>query len=324
MKRLIAIWNAYWFPTTSTLNLAGARILAVAVQVFWLFPRLSDQINLVTNNAAFTDPQPLIRAIDAVVPHGMIFNPAAFTAIYWVSLAAGLSALVGFRTRTSLLLLALGNLFFVSHQYSYADVHHPEALFAIFLLALAFSPAGESLSVDALIRRRRTQAAGTTPPETVSDTAIWPLKLAHVLLAMTYFSTGISKLLSGGLAWMNGYTLQNAIFSDAINRDIPIGIWLAHQHTLCVLLSVATIGFELFFFVSLLKPRVAPLFFAGGVLFHIGLFVTSGHPFFQHIVMNAMLLLFLDPERFPALVRNHIFPQAQRQPPPATNRVTVS
>jgi uncharacterized membrane protein YphA (DoxX/SURF4 family) len=321
VKRLIALWNAYWFPTTSTLNLAGARILAVAVQVFWLFPRLSDQINLVTNNSAFADPQPLIRAIDAVVPRGMIFTPAAFTVIYWMSLAAGLAALVGFWTRTSLLLLALGNLFFVSHQYSYADVHHPEALFAIFLLALAFSPAGDSLSIDALIRRRAGGAAAAQAA--ASDTAMWPLKLAHVLLAMTYFSTGISKLISGGLAWMNGYTLQNAIFSDAINRDIPLGVWLAHQHTLCILLSVATIVFELFFFVSLLKPRLAPLFFAGGVLFHLGLYVTSGHPFFQHIVMNAMLLLFLDPDWFPALVRSRISPEAQRQPPPGTNRVTV-
>ena len=47
---------------------------------------------------------------------------------------------------------------------------------------------------------------------------MWPLKLAHVVLAMTYFSTGITKLLAGGLAWMNGYTLQTYVFIDGINR----------------------------------------------------------------------------------------------------------
>ena len=46
MNRLIARWNAYWFPTTSTLNLAGARIIAVAAEVFWLFPSLQYQLNL--------------------------------------------------------------------------------------------------------------------------------------------------------------------------------------------------------------------------------------------------------------------------------------
>ena len=315
MKRLIALWNAYWFPTTSTLNLAGARIVAVAAQVFWLFPSLSFQINLVTKNSAFESPQMLIRAIDAVFPRELVFTAGTFTVIYWVSIAAGLTALVGFATRTSLFLLALGTWFFVSHTYSYADVHHTQALFAIFLMVLPFSPAGDSLSIDALIRRRRARIAGESAPiSRLADTAMWPLKLLHVLLAMTYFSTGITKLLSGGLAWMNGYTLQNYIFNTAVNRDIPLGLWLAHQHTLCILLAIGTILFETFFFVSILIPRAAPLFFVGGILFHVGLYVVAGHPFFEHIVMNAILLLFLDPEWFPAQVNRLISRRTERGP----------
>jgi hypothetical protein len=319
VKRLIAIWNGYWFPTTSTLNLAGARILAVAAQVLWLFPSLDYQINLVTKNSAFSYPQPLIRAIEAVAPRDLVFTAGAFTIIYWVSIAAGLAALVGFLTRTSLFLVALGTWFFVSHAYSYADVHHTQALFAIFLMVLPFSPAGDTLSIDALIRRRRARAAGASAPNArLTDTAMWPLKLAHVLLALTYFSTGITKLFYGGLRWMNGYTLQTDVFTDAINRGLPLGIWLAHQHALCVLLSIGTILFETFFFVSILVPRVAPLFFVGGILFHIGLYVTSGHPFFEHMVMNALLLLFLDPEWFPAqvtkLTSRRTAPEPARQP----------
>ena len=129
---------------------------------------------------------------------------------------------------------------------------------------------------------------------------MWPLKLLHVLLALTYFSTGISKVISGGFAWMNGYTLQNYIFSDAVTRNIPLGIWVAEHYTLCVLLAVFTLLFEVFYFVSIIVPRAAPLIFIGGIFFHIGLYATSGHPFFQHIVMNALLLLFLDREWFPA------------------------
>jgi hypothetical protein len=302
LKRLIAIWNAYWFPSSSTLNLAGARIVAVAAEVFWLFPSLSYHTNIVAKNPAFQDPQPLIRLVDALLPRDLVFNPGSFTVIWWVSMAAGLAALVGFATRTSLFLLALGLWFFVSHAYSYADVHHPQAPFAIFLMALAFSPAGDSLSIDALIRRRRTRAAGAATIARTSETAMWPLKLAHVILAMTYFSTGITKLLSGGLAWMNGYTLQHYIFSDGINRNIPIGIWLAQQHTLCVLLAIGTILFETLFFVSILVPRLARPFFVGGILFHLGLYVVSGHPFFEHILLNLLLLLFLDPDWFPSLV----------------------
>ena len=44
-------------------------------------------------------------------------------------------------------------------------------------------------------------------------------------------------------------------------------MWLAHQHPLCIVLSIGTILFETFFFVSLFLPRLAPLFFAGGCSF---------------------------------------------------------
>jgi hypothetical protein len=304
VKQWVDRWNWYWFPTTTSLNLAGARIVAVAAQLFWFFPPLEYQINLVSKNPDFIDPQPIIRAIVALMPRDVLFNPGGLTVLFWVTAAAGVAALVGFLTRISLLVLALGIWIFVSHAYSYADVHHPQALFAIFLMLLPFSPAGERLSLDAVLRRRRARRVGQLAerPERV-DTAMWPLKLLHILLALTYFSTGITKLISGGFAWMNGYTLQSYLFSDAVSRDIPLGIWVAQHYTLCLLLGVFTILFELFYFVSVIVPRVGPLFFVSGIFFHIGLYVTAGHPFFQHIVMNALLLFFLDRDWFPEQVR---------------------
>ena len=64
MTRWLERWNEYWFPPASTLNLAGARIVAVAAQLFWLFPSLDYHINLAAKNSHFVAPQPLIRAID--------------------------------------------------------------------------------------------------------------------------------------------------------------------------------------------------------------------------------------------------------------------
>jgi uncharacterized membrane protein YphA (DoxX/SURF4 family) len=275
------------------------RIVVVAVEMLWFFPNLSSQINFAVRNTAFEYPQPLIRLVTAIVPREVLFTPAGLTTIYWVSMAAGLLAVVGLFTRPALLAYALCYAFFVSHAYSYADVHHREALYLFFVLALALSPAGDRLSLDALVRRRRARKTGRLNSDTgLSDLAMWPLRLVHVLLSMTYFSTGISKLLVGGFQWMNGYTLQYAIFKNAIVRQ-PLGMWLAHQHTLCIVLSIGTILFETFFFVSLFLPRLAPLFFAGGLLFHIGLYYTSGHPFFEHMLLNATLLIFYDPVWFP-------------------------
>ena len=289
--RWVDRWNAYWFPVTGTRDLALCRVIAVAAQLFWFFPSFHEQLNLVSKNSSFIDPQVFIRVIAAAVPRELLFTPAAFRVIHAVTIAAGLAALIGLLTRASLFVFALGIWFFVAHLYSYADVHHESALFLIFLLLLAFAPCDRHLSVDAVLRRKR---AGSHRDDR-SDMALWPLRLAHVLLAMTYFSAGASKLISGGMAWMNGYTLENYVFGDAVTRGFPFGIWLAQHHTLSILLSVFTIVFELGFFVSLLVPRLAPLILLTGIFFHIGLYAAAGHDFFPHMVLLFLCLMFLDP-----------------------------
>jgi uncharacterized membrane protein YphA (DoxX/SURF4 family) len=296
VKRWIERWDRYWFPVTTTRDLCLSRIVVVAAQLLLFMPSLEKHINFLTKNSDFIDPQLIISAIAAVLPRETFFTPSAFIALYWVTIAAGLLTLIGLFTRPSAFVFAFCNWFFVAHEYSYGDRHHGEALFCILLMCYAFSPSGDSYSVDALLRRRRARGRGM-PAEAPArvDTAMWPLKFTHVLLAMTYFSTGMSKLIAGGPAWMNGYTLQLNTFNDALNRGMPFGIWLAQQHTLAIGLSIFTILFETFFFVSVLLPRTMPLFFITGIFFHTGLYLAGGHDFFQHIVLLFVLLLFLAP-----------------------------
>jgi uncharacterized membrane protein YphA (DoxX/SURF4 family) len=286
-------WNAYWFPATPLLHLAICRIVAVATQLFWVPPDLAEHVNLLEKNSEFIEPQLIVRIISAVVPPGTFFTPSVITALYWITFAAGILALVGLFTRAALFVFAIGTWIFVAHLFSYGDRHHTEALFCIFLLLLALAPSGERLSIDALLRRRRREA-----PEADgrSELALWPLKVMHVLFALTYFSAGMSKLLHSGARWLNGYTLRGHTFGDALERGHPLGIWLAQQHELAVALSVLTILLEVFFFVSLFVPRFAPLFILAALGFQVGLYVSAGYDFFQHIVLLVLLLFFLRPE----------------------------
>jgi hypothetical protein len=82
-----------------------------------------------------------------------------------------------------------------------------------------------------------------------------------------------------------------------LERGFPFGVWLAQQHTLAIVLSVFTIAFELFFWVVLVVPRAwAPLLLLAALLFQVGLYLTGGYDFFQHMVLLGLLLLFLYPE----------------------------
>jgi hypothetical protein len=297
VKRWIDRWNAYWFPETSTRYLAITRIVMVAAQLLVLSRPLGVHLNLVEKNTEFINPQLLISVVAAILPNEVFFTPSGFKTLYWIIMAAGIAALIGLFTRLSLFVFALGTWILITHVYSFGDRHHPEAVFAIVLMALAFAPSGNSLSVDAFLRRR-------TRPEKVPDrvdTAMWPLKLAHVLLAMTYFSTGVSKLIVGGPRWVNGYTLQQHTFIDAIDRNIPLGIWLAQQHTLAIVLSVFTILLETFFFVSLILPRTAPFIFVAAFFFQVGLLLSAGHVFHEHMVLLVLLLLFISPRWWQSL-----------------------
>jgi uncharacterized membrane protein YphA (DoxX/SURF4 family) len=297
LRRWAEWWNRYWFTPAPTVNLAMARILAVATQLFWVFPSLDEQLSRLQANSRFIHPQLLIRIVAAIFPRDTWFTPGTITAIYWLTVAAGVLALVGLFTRPAMLALALGVWFLVAHRFSYGDVHHSEAMFAFFLMSLALAPSGDDLSVDAWRRRR----AGR-PPAEMSPFAHRPFALAHLLLAMVYFSTGITKLIFGGLQWMNGYTLQGRTLMDALGRDIPLGIWFAQQHTLAILLSIGTVIFELGFCLSLFLPRWKTLFFAAALAFHVGLHLVGGHGFFGHMAVVLILFLCYDPPwlRFPA------------------------
>ena len=267
--------------------------MAVGAQLFWFYPNLAEHVNLLQKNEEFVHPQLITRMLVAVFSRDAVFNPTTFTVLYWGTFAVGLLALAGLFTRVSLLLFATGTWIFVAHLFSYGDRHHTEALFAIFLMLLALAPSGERLSVDAVIRRWRT---GNPGAET-SELAIWPLKLTLVLLGFSYLSAGMAKMTHSGLRWMNGYTLQGHTLGDALSRGFPVGVWLAQQHTLAVVLSVFTIIFELFFWTSLVVPRRwLPLYLLAALMFQVGLYVSGGYDFFQHMVLLVLLLIFLVPD----------------------------
>jgi uncharacterized membrane protein YphA (DoxX/SURF4 family) len=290
-QELLHFWDRYWFPETTAVRLATCRIIAVASQLFLFFPLLSDQITLLKRSTGFIEPQLLVVAISAIVPSHLFFTPGTFTLIQWVMIAAGVTALIGLCTRTSAFVFAACIWVFNAHASSYGEEHHGEAILAIFLLLLAFAPSGARFSLDAIIRRWRARK-NLAEDTSRFTTAMWPLRLIQVLLALSYFSTGMAKLIYSGLEWMNGYTLQSIIFSDAVSFGIPLGIWLAQQYGLCVLLSIATILFEVFFFVILFVPRLSPYFLVAGALFHTTIFMTIAAPFFQHIILYSVFIDF--------------------------------
>lgn len=274
-------WNAYWFRPTPVLNMAICRIVIVAALL----------INLVTVNSlkrlfllsnlpdSLYKPQPLIQLL--CLPFGWNYRPpfAFLEIIFWLTLIAGITSLIGLKTNISLTFFAGGNIFLRAYTYSFGAIYHVDAVIVMAVSVLALSPSGRVLSLDALRRPRKL-----TIMDSDNVAARWSLLLMQWIFAITYFDTAISKLTSGAslisFDWMNGYTLQAYLLKPG-KQGFHLGNWLGQHHTLALISSWIAILFEGTFPIVLIFRKLVWIYIPIGVIFHTGIFLTIGLPFFM-------------------------------------------
>jgi hypothetical protein len=176
-------------------------------------------------------------------------------------------------------------------NYSFNDFHHPEAVMMIALAALALSPSGQVLSLDAVIRRRRggnARSAGTLTA--MSEFAGWPIKLIQWFFVLMYLSAVYAKLTTGGLDWPNGYTLQYVLAQDGLRWDSPIALWLSRQHELVVIGQYLVLLFQGTFALAVLFPRLRWIYVPAGIGLHTFIYLSMLAPFFQWIALYAAFI----------------------------------
>ncbi len=287
-------WDAYWFAPAPLVDLAVCRLVVVATRLWWLQTvgpwRWVDALSTFPN--WLFNPPPLLHLL--MWPVGWHARPSAVAVqvIMWVVLITGAMALIGWRTRVTMPLFALGNLFFGAYKYSFNDLHHDDALFTIALVVLALSPCGEALSWDSI--RRRAMAAGrqarwTPQADLMTRHALagWPLRLIQWMFVLVYASAGISKWAHGGLHWLNGYTLQYYLLQDGLRWDSSLGVWLSQYHLLALVLSWVTVLFESTFVLAVIWPRLAWIYLPVGALLHVGITYSMRADFTSYIVLYA-------------------------------------
>ena len=293
---LLRALERHWFAPARTSDLAVARMLIVGSQLIVFLPSLEGQYWLAGIDAELFRPIPALKVM--MLPFGDWGARPDFMVVRFVWLLAVVSGITGFlglHTRPSLLAFAAANTFMVAHEYSYSEFHHPEGLMVIALWLLALSPSGRVFSLDDL--RTRTAASlqfmkfqPRRPTAEYSDMARWPLRTSQWLFVLVYLSASLSKLLKGGLEWMNGHTLGLYFLMDAVRWDLPWVIPLAEQTWIMVVMSIAAVAFETTFFAAILFPRVTWPYLLLGAAFHTGIYVTQRAPFFQFIVLYIVFL----------------------------------
>jgi hypothetical protein len=288
-------WRRYWFAPARCFDIAVVRIAAVFTQLLVLFvlheiPGTMEQmINL---PAEYYEPLPTFLMLHVPLAWSTQPDLALALTVWYVAGVAGLLALVGLFTNASMLVFALASAYVHAFNYSFGDLHHPEAVMVIALGVLALSPCGRVLSVDWWLARRRRQdpQAKLDPVEVESTFAGWAIKLIQWFFVLMYLSAVWSKLSASGLDWANGYTLQYYLAMDGLRWDNPIGAYMAQFHVLIMLFQYFVLLFQATFILPVLFPKLRWIYVPLGLLLHIGIYVTLTAPFFQWIALYAVFI----------------------------------
>src|SRR5690606_13110349 len=137
--KLVERWHNYWFGDGSYFDLALLRIGEVSLPSYRL---LTNCFSRLLNVNALPDdmyrPIPMLQIL--MFPSGSTArpDPESMVILFWFVLAFGFTSLLGILTNVSLALFAIGYIFIQAYIYSFGDMHHPEAIMAIALLAIAF------------------------------------------------------------------------------------------------------------------------------------------------------------------------------------------
>lgn len=158
--------------------------------------------------------------------------------------------------------------------------HHVLITWTHALLILLFSRAGEVFS------------NGPSKQKSIEAwELIWPVRLLQLMLVIFYFSAGLAKFRSMGLAWlMDGSAIQRILFTRwELSRNIgDLSLFIAFHPSLAWFLSVSLVLIELLSPFLLVKSRFIRLSIVFSlVLFHFCTRLFTGVPFH----FNAILLL---------------------------------
>ena len=217
-----------------------------------------------------------------------LLTPASMSAFKWVFVAALLAASAGALTPVSTKSAAALFLFYQGLLRSFTHFNHDEMPAAYILLVLAFTPCGDAFSVDALRGWRRALPGG-------SWVYGYPILLARLLVAWSYFTSGLIKLRVAGLGYFSADNLPALAVSNSLDNmhdtQFRAGLWLPAYREYTPPLVALVVLWELLFPLAVWFPGARAVILALGVLFHLGTLVFMNIFFPYHL---AMYLVFVD------------------------------
>ncbi len=306
MKKVLQRLTTYWFAPMPAQRLALLRIASGAFALWYLLSRHDLLIKIVRTEKYLFEPVGIAAWLESPLP------PEVFTVIYWLTISLGFIYVFGWKFRLTAPLFALMALFVFCYRNSWSMIYHDNAALVLHILIIAFSPAADAYALDA---RRNTL------PEVVHWQYGWPVRLLCAATAMTYFVSGVAKIL-GELAWgwMDGSALRSQIAVDYLRKELlgestsAIFPWLYAHSEIFLLMGVFALMVELGapLFLINRQARVGWALATWGM--HWGIWVTMGITF-RYQLSGLIFLPFFKIEKIIPIVKRTWFDVSRRLAP---------
>lgn len=259
---MVSAIERYWFAPAPAARLAAVRILVGGFALIYLTLRA-------LHIWSYTD-----FGHSQFAPIGVLFwmgSPPpgwAVAAVLLLGWASGLAFVCGWRFRLTGPVFAAVLLLVLTYSSSWRQIFHTENALVVYVAILAVTCSADAYSID-----RMRLGAPTADPHWRYG---WPLRLMSVVIVATYFLAGVAKLRWGGPGWAGGDVLRDTIAADSLRKIVlgsthspiaelalPYG-WLFNG--LALLTLVVEVGAPL----ALIHRRIAALWVAGVIGFHLG------------------------------------------------------
>jgi hypothetical protein len=290
LSRVGRAWETFWFAPRSVAPLAFLRIALGLLIACWGLSMLPDA-------RAFLGPDGVLPEVPEVRARiGLLQiwrSDTAATLVVAGLIPAGLAVAAGVATRWATV-VSYVLLLSVSRRDPWM-LNSGDALLRHATLFLAFTPAGDVLSVD---RWRRARDRFWEVPRA----APWGLRLVQVQITTVYVFSVFEKL--RGERWTGGTALADAWrITDLARFGVPLPIY--DSMLLTNVLTFSTLLIELALAVLLWNRAARPYVVAAGIALHLGIEFTMAVGFFS-LTAVSLYLSFAEPataERWLAALR---------------------
>jgi hypothetical protein len=271
-------WNDFWFAPGSPVTLGLCRALFFGLLFLWMVTH--DFSPWGAYSQVFWMP---IWLFDTF--HLPKLPASAIVVIQALWKCALLLSAVGLWTRVATTTAFVLGVYLMGLPHNFGQTQHFDTLVVFVTGAMAVSRAGDAVSIDALLARRR----GRTPASDDLWEYTWPIRFVWVAMSLIFCAAGISKLRHSGLAWIFSDNLSLLLLRQQyhLSDGEPLtnwGIWVANHPLVVKTMAASSVAIETLFPLVLFSRIARFVLVPAGLAFLIGIRMLMGPTFEQFMI----------------------------------------